>query len=79
MSSKNYDKQRNTRKGAKEKEEIIEIEEIPVQRQANASKRRKEIFEYTSSEATTPNKKGKNKKKNNEVLEIMEIEIPEIK
>ena len=83
MSSKNYNNSRHShisKKASKEKEEIIELEEIPIQRQSNVSKRRKEIFEYTSSEATTPNKKGKKSKmKNNEVLEIMEYEVPEIK
>ena len=54
--------------------EIIEIKDIPTTKQVKA----KENTENSSSEATTPNKKRQNKKKkDSELIEIMDIEIPD--
>ena len=64
-----------------EDEEIIEIEDYPVSRPIKNSKKKKDNTENSSSEATTPNKKKQKKKNNdkneNELIEIMDIEIPE--
>ena len=68
-------------------EEIIEIEEFPITRPTKSSKKKKDNTENSSSEATTPNKKKQKKNNNdkkdkilkndNELIEIMDIEIPE--
>ena len=76
MSTKNQHKQKHSKK---DDDEIIEIEDISNQRQSRVSQKRKEQ-ENTSSEATTPNKKKKNKRKTEdaELIEIMDIESPEM-
>lgn len=66
------------RKIKEDDEDIIEIEEIPYPKQIKASQKHKENTENTSSEANTPNKKAKNKKiGENELIEIMDVEIPD--
>ena len=73
MYAKNPPKPRNSRY-SKSNEEIIEIKE-PINRKAKIYQKRKDITENTSSEATTPNKKGIKKKKIGEdLIEIVEQE-----
>ena len=58
--------------------DIIEIKDIPIAKQAKANQKNKENIENISSEDTTPNKKRQNKKKkDSELIEIMDIEIPD--
>ena len=71
MYAKNQAKTRNSRY-SKDNEEIIEIKE-PLNRKNKVYQRRKDYTENTSSEATTPNKKGIKKKKiDEELIEIIE-------
>ena len=81
MSTKNQAKSRHTiQKSTEDEDEVIEIEEIPTKPIKNkVSQKSKEMAENSSSEATTPNKKKqKKKKKESDLIEIMDIEIPEI-
>ena len=71
-------KQINPKKQNQEENEIIEIKEAPISKQVKASQKNKENTENSSSEATTPNKKRQyKKKKDTELIEIMDIEIPD--
>ena len=65
------------RKSNEDDEDIIEIEEIPSPNQVKASQKYKEKTENSSSESTT-NKNAKNTKiDENELIEIMDVEIPD--
>ena len=73
MYAREHPKPRNSRL-SKSNEEIIEIKE-PINRKTKIYQKRKDIIENTSSEATTPNKKGiKKKKVDEELIEIVEQE-----
>ena len=73
MYAREHPKPRNSRLN-KFNEEIIEIKE-PINRKTKIYQKRKDIIENTSSEATTPNKKGiKKKKVDEELIEIVEQE-----
>ena len=90
MSTRAQAKKRQSnskKKDIQNEEEIIEIEEFPISRPKKSSKKKKDNTENSSSEATTPNKKKQKKnnidkkekilKNDNELIEIMDIEIPE--
>lgn len=81
MSTKNQVKQKKGNEPIKlteEENEIIEIGEITDLKKAKNSRKHKENTENSSSEATTPNKKRKNKKRNDaELIEIMDVELPD--
>ena len=67
------------RKINEDDEDIIEIEEIPYPKNIKASQKDKENTENISSDANSPNKKAKNKKiDENELIEIMDVEIPDL-
>ena len=73
MNSKNPVKTRYARNN-KVTDPIIEIKE-PINRRTKVYQKRKDYTENTSSEATTPNKKGIKKKKiDEELIEIVEPE-----
>ena len=83
MNSKFLSRRNNLSKNNKDIEEIIEIEDIPsskpVRVQISQKKKKKDFVENTSSEATTPFKKKKINKKNDEdLIEIMDIDIPDL-
>ena len=68
----------SSRRNLREVNEIIEIKEVPSTRQVKITEKRKDSNENCSSEATTPNKKKKNKKKGEtELIEIMDAEKTE--
>ena len=84
MSTKLLPRRNNIPKKNKDVEEIIEIEDKPntkpIKVQISQKKKENEvIIENSSSEATTPNKKRKNKKKNeDDLIEITDVEIPDV-
>ena len=83
MNSKFLSRRNNLSKNNKDIEEIIEIEDIPsskpVRVQISQKKKKKDFVENTSSEATTPFKKKKINKKNDEdLIEIMDVDIPDL-
>ena len=61
-------------KCTKDNEEIIEIQEFPGSKSQEKAKKKND-FEISSSEATTPNKKDTKKKKGEVSIEIKDIEI----
>ena len=84
MSTKLQPKKRKSvlkQKSTPDEDEIVEIEEIPSRKTSRKYPKKKENTENSSSEATTPNKKNKKKqnkkKKDTDLIEIMDIEIPD--
>ena len=84
MSTKLQPKKRKAvsrQKSTPDEDEIVEIEEIPSRKTSRKYPKKKENTENSSSEATTPNKKNKKKqnkkKKDTDLIEIMDIEIPD--
>lgn len=81
MSTKCQAKPKNVipqKKQNQEENEIIEIKDVPIPKPAKTNQKSKENIENSSSEAATPNKKRQNKKKKDaNLIEIMDIEIPD--
>ena len=81
MSTKNQVKPKHTfPKRTPGEDEIIEIEEIPSTKpvKVQISQKRKENIENSSSEATTPNKKTPKDKNDEDLIEIMDVDVPQI-
>ena len=81
MSTKNQVKPKHTfPKRTPGEDEIIEIEEVPSTKpvKVQISQKRKENIENSSSEATTPNKKTPKDKNDDDLIEIMDVDVPQI-